>query len=422
MNWKRIGLVLATPLIALAAMAQGAKEARLGYINLGAGWVPWDAIEIGGLAPGYPLQSILLYCQSGSTTAPCNPAAPSSAMTVPPPFTISKTFTVRPQTVRAIVGQIAGLSTTNGGTFMDIYPLGYNQWAAGITFEDYATPFNGTNNSGGAINLGLADDNGDSQGICFISTRAVGGDTKFCLDSAGGALTWNNSFGDAMALGLLVRNSFLSVGYATRFGWDATNAMAVMSGGGAQQGSGVGAALAVNGGTSGLSSTYALICDAAANCGIGPQKKTATSDPFWVSPAGAATAVSYTTTGLPTGCAQYPCVVYHNLQTGLTAATGVTTVFTPAADGSYQLLCSQWVTTAGTAGTMQCGYTWSAPGGAGAGTGASTSQAMTAVGNTTQITMNIRAVAAGPIRVFSNYTAATGAPVYSLDQTIVRLN
>lgn len=61
-------------LLPVVAQAQGAQEARLGYINLGAGWVPWNAIEIGGTAPGYALQSVLLYCQSGTTIAPCNPA------------------------------------------------------------------------------------------------------------------------------------------------------------------------------------------------------------------------------------------------------------------------------------------------------------------------------------------------------------
>jgi hypothetical protein len=52
-----------------------ATEARLGYVNFGAGWVPWNAIEIGGVAPGYPLRGVLLYCQSGSSTGPCAPAS-----------------------------------------------------------------------------------------------------------------------------------------------------------------------------------------------------------------------------------------------------------------------------------------------------------------------------------------------------------
>jgi hypothetical protein len=82
MNRKKLlGLLLMVvtlPFLGLAAFAQGAQEARLGYINLGAGWVPWNAIVVGGTAPGYPLQSVLLYCQNGSTIGPCAPVSGSS--------------------------------------------------------------------------------------------------------------------------------------------------------------------------------------------------------------------------------------------------------------------------------------------------------------------------------------------------------
>lgn len=75
MNRNKLLLLLLMPLITVVAMGQGPQLARLGYVNLGGGWQPWSAIGSGG-PPGYPLESILLYCQNGSTIAPCAP--PSS--------------------------------------------------------------------------------------------------------------------------------------------------------------------------------------------------------------------------------------------------------------------------------------------------------------------------------------------------------
>jgi len=112
---KKCLLLLSSVLFLLPAIAhaQGAQEARLGYVNLGTGWQPWNAIQIGGTAPGYALEGVRLYCQSGSTIAPCNPAAGAPVNAALMPHLIACTAKVKINAGSCRVNAI-GDSTTFG--------------------------------------------------------------------------------------------------------------------------------------------------------------------------------------------------------------------------------------------------------------------------------------------------------------------
>jgi hypothetical protein len=266
-----------------------------------------------------------LNLSSSFTAAPAPPVASSnaadkSATTVQafngpitaPQLLVSKTFTVTPQTIRGIVVALSGQSTANGSAFLDIFPNGYNPWGAGIVFEDYATNHLANFNSG-AINLGLADNSNNSQAICFTAARSSTFDTVFCLWSTNGRLNWNAN-GDALTLGSTPTSSSDSeYGFAARVGWDATNNNAILSAGGSNKSTGVGAAL---GAGDTLGATYFFFCDPSGNCGVGTQKTNATLDPFYVDNAGNVKAVKTVRTGSSTNT---------DLAGALTLASGTAT-------------------------------------------------------------------------------------------------
>lgn len=221
-------------------------------------------------------------CQNGIYGPVGGPSFPVPVIV--PQLTVGKTFTVTPQTVRGIVGAYAGLSTNNSSTFLDIFPFGYNPLLSGITFEDYAT-----NANGAAIVMGLANDSGASQGIRFIAARTATFDSQFTLFSQNGTLIWAQN-GDSEAYGSSIASSVdTEYGFAARVGWDTTNSNAILHFGGSQKATNGGVALTY-GATLGLN--YMLLCDQNQNCGIGPQKTNATSDPWFVTPAGAETTAS----------------------------------------------------------------------------------------------------------------------------------
>jgi hypothetical protein len=326
---------------------------------------------------------------------------------------VSKINVVTPQTVRGIVAAFAGQSTSNGTIFADIFPPGYNPWLYGINFQDYATGPNGA-----AINLGLADDANNSQRICFTSVRAGNGDTVVCLQMHFGQLWWTSN-GDSMVIGTPNSTADLELGYSSRIGYDAVNKNALVHFGGSVTSTGGGVGIST--GTA-FANTYLSLWDQNGNFGVGGQKTNATLDPFWVAPAGDATAHSYTTTGLPSGCAQYPCVVYKNSLTAQSAAYNGANIYTPTAAGTYRLSCTEYITTAGTAGTMQCGFNWKSNGLANPGTSLSSpTTSMTTAGNGTVLTAPAHLDGVTGVGVFTNYTGATGTPVYGLDVVIERL-
>lgn len=190
------------------------------------------------------------------------------------------------QTVRGIVAASYGPSTSNGATYMDVFPFGYSPWGSAITFEDYATGATGT---AAAITLGLADDTNDSQRICMVAQRAATFDSFFCLLSHGGQLTWQAT-GDSLVLGGQTASTDAEFGFGARVGNDFTNKNAVLSGGGSVFGAGSGVGLAGNSGT--FAANYFFYCDPNGNCGVGAQKTNATLDNWFVTPAGAETTVS----------------------------------------------------------------------------------------------------------------------------------
>jgi hypothetical protein len=128
-----------------------------------------------------------------------------------------------------------------------------------------------------------------------------------------------------------------------------------------------------------------------------------------------------TGSGLPSNCTNLPCTLFASQQTGQSAAIN-TTVFTPTVAGVYQLTCSMYITTAGTAGTMQCGFNWkSGTTGGAASSLASNTTSMTTTGNVTQITLTVFSDGVTGFALFTNYTGATGTPIYGLDVVVTRI-
>jgi hypothetical protein len=129
-----------------------------------------------------------------------------------------------------------------------------------------------------------------------------------------------------------------------------------------------------------------------------------------------------TGSGSPSNCANFPCVVFNGSFLNQTAAVGTVVIYTPTVAGTYELVCTDFVVTAGTAGTMQCGFNWK-PGGTGATNGATASATtnMTTAGLVTQASTIVHLDGVGGVIYFANYTGATGTPVCSQYITIKRL-
>jgi hypothetical protein len=115
-------------------------------------------------------------------------------------------------------------------------------------------------------------------------------------------------------------------------------------------------------------------------------------------------------------------VVFNGSFLNVTAAVGVVTVYTSVAAGTYELACTDYVQTAGTAGTMQCGWNWK-PGGTGSTFGATASPTtnMTTAGSVTQAITIVHLDGVSGVNYFANYTGATGTPVVNQYITITRL-
>jgi hypothetical protein len=129
-----------------------------------------------------------------------------------------------------------------------------------------------------------------------------------------------------------------------------------------------------------------------------------------------------TGSGAPVRCASLPCVVFNGSFLNQTAPVSPTIVYTSTAAGTYELACTDFVQTAGTAGTMQCGWNWK-PGGTGATSGATASATtnMTTAGLVTQASTIVHLDGVSGVTYFANYTGATGTPVCNQYITITRL-
>lgn len=255
-----------------------------------------------------------------------------------PQLLVSKANIITPQVIRGIVGAFAGQSTTNGATYMDIFPVGYNPWLAGITFEDYAT----STFPSAAIVLGLANDTGDSQGINFTSVRASSFDDTFNLFTHNGVLTWNKT-GDSANFGQTGTTSDIEVSTAMRFGWDNTNQNALLTGGGTAVPN-AGVALGINngGGSTNFTANYAFLCDKSSGfCGIGSQQADASLNPWRVNRstgdmtahAGTFNSVVTPTTTIGTGTALTRYARFNASLTFSAVAASSCTVETPTVTG-----------------------------------------------------------------------------------------
>jgi hypothetical protein len=81
-----------------------------------------------------------------------------------------------------------------------------------------------------------------------------------------------------------------------------------------------------------------------------------------------------------------------------------------------------YITTAGTAGTMQCGFNWKSGVTGGANSSlASGTTSMVSLGNITQTTITAYSDGITVFNLFTNYTGATGAPIYGIDVVIKRI-
>jgi hypothetical protein len=123
--------------------------------------------------------------------------------------------------------------------------------------------------------------------------------------------------------------------------------------------------------------------------------------------------------GVPSTCAQLPCLVYSSQQAGLTSALSTATVYTPTVAGTYLITCSMVLTTAATAGNISCGFTWKQI------IGTSTTQsgnapAATALAATSQLNLVAHVDGVDPIQMFTSFNSVTGSPVYTLDIVIMR--
>lgn len=338
-----------------------------------------------------------------------------------PQLTVSKTFTVTPQTVRGIVGAFSGQSTSNGTAFMDVFPFGYNPWGTGIRFQDSAT-----DTFGSAIELGLTADAVSSQHIRFYSQRTATFDSVFDLFMKGGTLIWAGG----LALGQPGVSGCYENAYASRFCYDATNGNAIVHAGGSVVATNLGVGF-TSGATAGA--TYWGLFDKSGNFGVGSQHdesiaNVALQNPFNVAgPAqavpGAVTAPLITKTGLPTGCAQFPCVAFETSVLNQTAALSTNPVYVPTVAGTYRFSCAMYIVTAGTAGTMQCGFTWRSgvTGGLSSSGASNTANMFPTAGLYTQATIIAHLDGVIGVNFFTNYTGATGTPVYNVDIVIERL-
>jgi hypothetical protein len=81
-----------------------------------------------------------------------------------------------------------------------------------------------------------------------------------------------------------------------------------------------------------------------------------------------------------------------------------------------------YITTAGTAGTMQCGFNWKSGVTGGLSSSASSgTTSMVTLGNITQTTITAYSDGITVFNLFTNYTGATGAPIYGIDVVIKRI-
>lgn len=124
-----------------------------------------------------------------------------------------------------------------------------------------------------------------------------------------------------------------------------------------------------------------------------------------------------------TQCSQLPCVVASTQVTGQSAAINTNPYYTPTVAGTYQFVCSMYITTAGTAGTMQCGFNWKSGVTGGLQSSASSvTTNMTTAGNVTQVVITAHLDGVSGVALFTNYTGATGTPVYGIDAAVMRIN
>jgi hypothetical protein len=137
---------------------------------------------------------------------------------------------------------------------------------------------------------------------------------------------------------------------------------------------------------------------------------------------GAVNSPQFTASGLPTGCAQYPCIVAKLSLNNITANTG-TSLYTPATPGTYVMICTAYVITAGTAGTIQCGSNWRTGGSTNSSQATNNSNAITTTGIATQNGYFVEHVdgLGVPITYFVNINSATGSPVIGADFVLMRL-
>lgn len=85
MHWKRrfaIGALVVLAIGTAIGISQDPMLAFIAYIDDGSGnAIAWNAIGTGA-PPPYPLRSVKIYCQSGSTTALCKPSSGSGITTL----------------------------------------------------------------------------------------------------------------------------------------------------------------------------------------------------------------------------------------------------------------------------------------------------------------------------------------------------
>jgi hypothetical protein len=125
--------------------------------------------------------------------------------------------------------------------------------------------------------------------------------------------------------------------------------------------------------------------------------------------------------GVPSTCAQLPCVVFASQQPGLTVGTGTVNVYTPTGPGTYLIDCSMYVSTVATAGNMVCGASWKTVTGGAISSASGNNPLMTTLANTSQLSALAHVGGTDPIGVFTTLNAVTGSPVYELDIVVIRV-
>jgi hypothetical protein len=128
---------------------------------------------------------------------------------------------------------------------------------------------------------------------------------------------------------------------------------------------------------------------------------------------GQVAASSFTATGLPATCAQFPCVVKASgLVTGQTAAIASTPLFVSAPAGMYTLRGVAVMTTAGSAGTLQIGFNYN-NGTAGASLSGN-SAAATTLGIVSSALGSVYVGGGTTISFFVNLPSASGTYEYTI--------